>query len=111
MSDVTTNIWKRVKDAYAHTGRETQEEIAEALSIRQSAVSKWKRGMAIPTVANLVKIADQTGVRLEWLITGRGARSGGESDPLLTLLDSLDDDTRAEILAFARFRSTGSNEQ
>ena len=93
--------------AFQDAGKPTQAEIAKALGVKQAGVSKWKSGENIPRVQYLVETAKQTGVSLEWLITGAGERfAGDKADPLAVFLASLDEDTRKEVLEFARFRSS-----
>ncbi len=40
----------------------TQQKLANAVGVTQIAVSKWVRGVAVPTKANMLKIADALNV-------------------------------------------------
>lgn len=63
----------RVRMARRHH-RMSQEALAKAVGVQRSAVSHWEAPLGkIPTVKNLCKIAEVTGVQFEWLATGRGA--------------------------------------
>ena len=36
----------------------TQEELAEKLYIKRESISKWERGIQIPTVENIINLAE-----------------------------------------------------
>lgn len=36
-----------------------------------SAITRWRKGEADPSRSNLVKIAEVTGISIEWLATGK----------------------------------------
>ena len=56
--------------------RLSQEALAKAVGVQRSAVSHWEAPLGkVPTVNNLCKIAQITGVQFEWLATGRGSMS------------------------------------
>ena len=46
----------------------TQEELAEALGVSRQAVSKWERGEADPSTANLLALGRLYGVPAEELL-------------------------------------------
>lgn len=48
----------------------TQLDLAEALDVSRQAISKWERGVAEPTVENLVSIGQLFGVSLDELVGG-----------------------------------------
>ncbi len=51
----------------------TQAQLAQAVDVQRSAVSHWESPLGKnPTVKHLRKIAHVTGVKFEWLATGRG---------------------------------------
>ena len=54
----------------------TDEEVAEEAGIAKSALSYYRRGRRIPKVDKAHALADALGVRIEWLVTGRGAMRG-----------------------------------
>lgn len=57
----------------------SQTQLAEILDINQSSISKWKSGVANPTVENLIKIADYFNVSLDHLF-GRASNKINASD-------------------------------
>ena len=62
-------------------GRLTQLEFAKLLGIKkQNYISRYENGR-IPTHETLLKIAEQGGVSVEWLLTGKleGKKSGFET--------------------------------
>lgn len=61
----------RIKEARVHRGM-SQQDLAEGLRIRQSAVSAWELGKKDPTMDNLSAAAALLRVSLEWLGTGEG---------------------------------------
>lgn len=42
----------------AYTGRATQEQIAEAIGVKQPTISRWARGEVVPDVDQLVAMED-----------------------------------------------------
>ena len=46
----------------------TQEQIALALAVKQSSISKLLNGMTSPKFETLIKIADYFGVSLDYLV-------------------------------------------
>lgn len=64
----------------------TQIELAERLGVRQSAVSAWETGAAIPTPSMILKLVQFLELNLEELLEAFAARKEGEDDeePALT---------------------------
>lgn len=51
----------------------SQSDLAARIGVQRSAVSHWERSPARnPSIANMQRIAEVTGVHFEWLATGRG---------------------------------------
>ena len=46
----------------------TQERLSQSLHITQVAVSKWVRGVAVPTKENMLKIATALGINVMLVI-------------------------------------------
>lgn len=46
----------------------TQQEFADAIGFSDKSISKWERGLAVPTVDILIKIADYYGITVNDLI-------------------------------------------
>lgn len=58
--------------------------VHEKTGLSASALSKWRTGKSEPTRPNLIKIAEASGVRLEWLMTGNGPIRPNENGDLVT---------------------------
>ena len=72
----------RIRMARRHQ-RLSQEALAKAVGVQRSAVSHWEAPLGtVPTVNNLCKIAQITGVQFEWLATGRGSMALSKDDEL-----------------------------
>lgn len=87
----------------------SQADLALRVGVQRSAVSHWESNPARnPSITNMQRIAEVTGVHFEWLATGRGPMAVSEN----TLLDSIkavegllvDDDL--EIRLIRAFRGT-----
>lgn len=52
----------------------SQKNLSDRLGINKSAVNHWKNG-AMPSIEIGIKIAQEFGVSVEWLVTGRDAVS------------------------------------
>ena len=46
----------------------TQKQVAEALGISYATVSNWKSGLSMPSIDNIVIIAEMTGSTLDELV-------------------------------------------
>lgn len=69
-----SELWIRLKTAMTERGYiATQAAVAHLLGIRQESVFKWVHG-GLPTMANVVTLAEKLGVTVEWLYTGRGTK-------------------------------------
>jgi transcriptional regulator with XRE-family HTH domain len=83
----------------------TQAMLATQLHVRRSAVSHWESIAGNrPTATNLAEIAVVTGVRHEWLATGRGPMCIGEQDQAsaLVLSEFAQDDLESRLLQALR---------
>lgn len=66
------NFALRIRHARRHAGL-SQQALAEHVGVKRSAVSNWESATSVhPSMRNLMAIATNTGVALEWLATGRG---------------------------------------
>ena len=45
----------------------SQRDFAETIGVSQPLVSQWERGHRMPTVPDLVRVADELGRSLDWL--------------------------------------------
>lgn len=82
MASFEEEIGQRVKQL---RGGRTQVAYASATGLAQSVICRCERGEAVPALRNLLAIATEGGVSLDWLCAGRGpgigaARPRGRSD-------------------------------
>jgi transcriptional regulator with XRE-family HTH domain len=77
----------------------SQATLAQRLGVVPSAVAQWegRRGTS-PTVANLARIAEVTGVAFEWLATGRGSSAMAVPDVPAVIPESIAQDMIEERL-------------
>lgn len=98
------NFATRMRRARLRAGL-TQADLARKLSGQRSAVSHWERANGTrPSSQNLAEAALVTGVRHEWLATGRGAMALGEAEqaPALVLSEFAHDDLESRLLQAIR---------
>lgn len=61
----------------------SQTELATAVGVQRTAVSHWESPLGKnPTVNHLRKFSEATGVRFEWLTTGRGPMGFSKEEEL-----------------------------
>lgn len=83
----------------------SQAALAASIGVDRSTVARWERNNAVvPKVGHLGKIALATGVSLEWLATGRGARAGDGGEVPAIAMELLAQSENEERLLLA-FRS------
>ena len=58
----------------------TQEELAEALFVSRTAVSKWESGRGYPSIDSLKQIADYFSVTIDELLSGEKLLSIAEKE-------------------------------
>jgi transcriptional regulator with XRE-family HTH domain len=61
---------------------ETQKEFADRLDITQASISRYLRGQR-PDRESLQKVADATGVSVDWLLTGRDPEIAPEVESIV----------------------------
>ena len=94
----------RIRRARIHA-RLTQNELAEKIGVRRSAVSQWEQEVGTrPNATNLCQIATYTNVRHEWLATGRGPMRTDEShqESALVIAEFAQDDLESRLLVAIR---------
>ena len=64
----------RIRIARAHAGIHTGTAFAELLGVRAETLNRAENGHTTPSTSTLLLIAQKTGVRMEWLLTGEGSR-------------------------------------
>jgi transcriptional regulator with XRE-family HTH domain len=62
---------RQVVDAHGSTS-----SFARALGRSEGALRKWLRGQSEPNVSDLRALCEMTDTSVEWLVTGRGSRTG-----------------------------------
>ena len=79
-------LYERIREARSLT-RLTQEALAGELGVSRSAIAQWEmaEGTA-PSVENLIRLAQRSGLHFEYLATGRGDRSFGPAKAVLNEL-------------------------
>lgn len=106
----TSEFWKRLTKARLRkTLSMDQGDVAKELGVYQSAVTKWKTGKSLPTLANAIKLATDAEVCVDWLLTGRlperpGLCVDAELAKLMAIWDALQPETAKEIVAYANYR-------
>lgn len=91
-----------------------QEDIAKAVGVYQSAVTKWKSGDGLPTLEKCRTLAEEAGVCVDWLLTGREPKrpSGLPVDAaeaeLLEFFRLCDEDGRRWVLQTVKFGRTAA---
>jgi hypothetical protein len=99
-------FWQRLTDAWqsAHLPV-TQNGVAVKLGMSQGSVRRWYTGDGLPEFETAVDIAKRGKVCVEWLLTGRGAKTpivdDYDSSKLLEAWNQLDGDSRAHVLRTA----------
>lgn len=111
----TSEFWRRLTAARSSCNPPLsmrQEDVArDAGMSHQSAVTKWKTGKGEPSFETYRRLATQTNVTVDWLITGRGEmRPRPTIDPItqqvLTALDVLNPTGKVEVLKAAITQQT-----
>lgn len=89
-------LHERIRRARALSGL-TQQALARRLGVQRGAVTQWEHpDGSTPSMKHLIAIAEQTGVHLEWLGTGRGvprpdpATAGATAEPEDRIHDTLE---------------------
>lgn len=69
-----TGFWDRLVEALRDAGvtEDFQTAAARSIRIKQPSVHEWSTGKSMPSMANVVKLAEKLHVSVEWLYTGRG---------------------------------------
>jgi transcriptional regulator with XRE-family HTH domain len=103
-----TTFWERLIEAAAANGvTTTQEGIAAALGIKQSAVAKWKAG-GRPRMTRLEKIARDWRYNINWLLSEElpkrpaGVGEPDETAELLAIWKALNTDNKKAALAIMK---------
>lgn len=105
-------IWERVREAFDDKGFDcTQVAVARFLGIQQGSISDWNKPRKGIRLDHAIRIAEHTGVCVEWLLTERGPKHIGPpkdaiGSRLWTLWHKLDDDAKLDAWEAANRRFT-----
>lgn len=62
-----------IKEQRLQHGFKTQQELADAIFVNQTAVSQWERGVTVPSKPILLKLSEMFGVSTDYLLGVDGA--------------------------------------
>lgn len=102
-----SEFWQRLVQAWGDADLPTsQNGIAKAMGMRGNGTTgRWFRGDALPTLAQLVRLAKRGNVTVDWLLTGEPPRERpAQGTPLYALLVAwagINDDGRKHVLESA----------
>ena len=92
----------------------TQMELAKWLDYSQPMINYWLNGEKLPSMDTAIKISEKFGVRVEWLITGKGSIRIDEikqpSSPLLDKFNQLCQEQQKEVTEFINFKLSQNKE-
>ncbi len=101
---MANSVWTRILEAHEDAGLPlTQTAVAKTCGITQPSVQRWAVGANLPTLKQAIAFCMKTGVRVDWLYTGRGAKHpvakpGSATEVVLRLWHGLDSDNKSEAL-------------
>lgn len=107
-------FWDRLEEASRDVGLPCGlSDIGRELDIWPSAVQKWRDDVNFPAKKNLITLAQNRGVNVEWLETGRGPKlAEGAMDAatreLLSIWTKLSQDAQDRLLNAARYERTAN---
>jgi len=77
----------------------SQTQLASTLGVSRGACGQWERGVTVPSVVNLSKLAWYLDIHFEWLSTGRGEMSYDENTKVIkTIFDDVMSSDQREML-------------
>ena len=114
--DHPQTLWDRLEEASADIGLPCGlSDVGRELDIWPSAVQKWRDGLNYPAKKNLITLAQNRGINVEWLETGRGQKlAEGAMDAatreLLSIWTKLPKEARERLLAAAQYEKRAQPE-
>lgn len=114
LDDTPASFWDRLESASQAVGLSYGlSDIGRELDVWPSAVQKWRDGVSLPSRTNMIALARNRGVNLEWLWTGRGPRlAENEMDAstreFLAIWNALPREARDRLLGAARYEKNVS---
>lgn len=115
LEDAQRTFWERLEEASQDVGLPYQlSDIGRELDIWPSAVQKWRDGVNYPGKANLITLARNRGINVEWLLTGRGPKQAesamdANTRELLQIWNSLPEEARLRLLNAAHYEKIASD--
>jgi len=100
----------RAMEAYEERFKErpTQAKVAALVGKKQSSAAEWRQPGRFPEMGAVTKLAEEFGVTVEWLLTGRGPRYvppvDKDAQALWSLWPRLDELSRSKVVAYAETR-------
>lgn len=73
MSITAEAIGRNIREARRQAGKMTQQDLAGAVEKSQTAIASYETGQILPSVDVLERIADATGVSVQYLLWGAEA--------------------------------------
>jgi len=64
------NIGKRIRER-RQTLKATEQEVADAIGVTRQHISAIEQGKAFPSLSSLAKLAEELGVTIDYLVTGK----------------------------------------
>lgn len=102
-------FWDRLEESSQDIGLPCGlSDIGRELDVWPSAVQKWRDGATLPAQKNLIALAQNRGVNVEWLLTGRGPKLSenamdAATRELLAIWTKLDKDAQERLLQAAQY--------
>lgn len=101
---------QRIKNARQGTGL-SAPQIADAIGISKQAYYQWEKdvvGFIKPD--HMARFCEVTGASREWIVSGKGPKTLADIDEtclaILELCRQMNDESKAEVLAFARYKAS-----
>ncbi|MDH3001464.1 transcriptional regulator [Chelonobacter oris] len=77
-------------------------EFARAVGVAQASLARWVKGEADPSRTNLVKVADVSGVSLDWLATGKEEQPKNTIERSVEKVKDLTEEAVTMIASYSR---------
>jgi hypothetical protein len=104
-----TGFWDRLVKALeknGYKGPNYQTAVAKLIGIKQPSVHLWSVGRTMPSMANVVKLADKLAVDVQWLLSDAKPKRKSHdadrtADELMAMWPQLSDITKGRLLGIA----------
>ena len=100
--------WQRITEGMQRCGFTSQKTLAKRLGIKQPSISGWKNGDHLPDNIHMIRLADWSGLCVEWIWSGRGPKfpdpsPGSAAERLIAIMEAETDQFQDELLLFAEY--------